>query len=111
MNDTAQNLRNFFKDENYESLINSVIDLESKQYTDNEIRTLIKDTNKEIKCWAFLKIKHINNHDDADYITNTLLSEDSRMRELASIIIYNHFCNYTSHDKEMFNKQNNIYQL
>lgn len=105
MNDTPQNFRAHFNDKDYESLINSVIDLENKNYSDNEIRTLIKDENKDIQCWAFLKIKHIHNNDDADYVVQTLLSKDSRMRELASIIIYNHICTYTSEYKALFNKE------
>lgn len=87
-------------------LMTNIIDLEKEGLPDSILMNLIKQEGKnDIRCWALLKIKYITNIDDAKFIVSKLLEDDSRIRELSSEIIYNHFNLYGKECYELFNNE------
>lgn len=87
-------------DSSYEEFVDGIISFEDKEISNTDLFKLLnQNDNKDIRCWALLKIKNIKNSNEAENIINILFAEDSRSRELASEVIYTHIIS----DKHCYN--------
>lgn len=88
-------------------LMDNIIDLENKSFSDDELIPLIRQQgNKDIRCWALLKINCVLKKADADLIVHNLIDKDSRIRELSSELILNHICYHAPEYSVIFNDTN-----
>ena len=73
------------------TLIDHIIELEKEDFSNDDLMPIItQNINNDIKCWALLKLKQIRDANDVRIIIQLLKSDDSRIRELASEIIFKH---------------------
>lgn len=91
--------------DDFDSLVDNIIGLEGRAFSYDELIPLIRQSeNKDIRCWALLKIEQIDLAEDAGYIVETLIENDSRMRELASEVIYKHLMVYDPSYRLLFDR-------
>jgi hypothetical protein len=89
--------------DDFDTKVNRIIQLESAVIPDDILIQLIKqNANKDICCWALLKINYINNKEDAKFIVNYLSENDSRIRELSSEVVLRHISSGEAHFKSFF---------
>lgn len=97
-------LKTMFSKEDPDDLVDIVIELEKQQFNDEDIISLLMETeNKDICCWALLKLKYVNSQKAALHIVKMINGPDSRLRELSSGVANKHICIYQGFYKTIFN--------